>query len=266
MKTLVRFASGTLITSVIVLLGAATVMPRANAPAARRKAVVIELFTSEGCSSCPPADALLTRLGRGPSENGAEIIPLGFHVDYWNSLGWEDRFSSRAYSARQEKYAVRFQGEPYTPQLVVDGESQLVGSDSSGVEDAILRAAARPQQSQVQLSWETPGKLLVKATGADEVASGEVLMAVTEDDLSSKVAAGENGGHVLHHFAVVRDFRLLGQLSHGRFQAEVPLKPASDWKIKDRRVVAFVQSTPAGAIEGAAALPFDTATATVPSR
>jgi hypothetical protein len=256
MKHTVPLALAILSTAIVVLLGVARLVPSGAAPVAKRKAVVIELFTSEGCSSCPPADALLGRLGHRQSANGAEIIPLGFHVDYWNYLGWQDRFSSHAFTERQEKYAARFQEGPYTPQLVVDGQSQLVGSDSSGVENAIIQAAARQQQSDVQLSWEGPDKLLVVATGEESAPSAQVLLVITEDDLTSNVAAGENGGRVLHHSAVVRDFRLLGQLNRGRLQTQVPIKAAKDWKTRDLRLVVFVQSAPMGQITGAASIAF----------
>jgi len=219
--------------------------------------VVVELFTSEGCSSCPPADALLTRIGHKPSANGAEIVPLGFHVDYWDDLGWRDRFSSRAYTERQQKYAARFRLDgPYTPQMVVDGQAEFVGNDSGRAEDAITRAAAQPQEADVQLTWTTPDKLLVRVLAADKSAHADVRLAITEDNLSTNVAAGENDGRVLRHTAVVRDFRLLGQLGNGTFQAEVALKPEKDWKVTDLRVAAFVQAAPNGTIEGAASIPF----------
>jgi hypothetical protein len=239
-----------------IVFAAAAVFLQVNpGPSGQRKTVVIELFTSEGCSSCPPADALLTRLGHALPPNGTEVIALGFHVDYWNHLGWQDRFSSHSYTARQEEYASKFHQGPYTPQLIVNGESELVGNDSRGAETAIARATARQEQAQVKLSWQSPDKLLVVAT-ADHASSAQVLLAITEDDLSSNVARGENGGHVLHHSAVVRDLRVLGQLRHGRFEAQVPVKLSSGWKVKDLRLVAFVQPAPVGPVEGAAAIPF----------
>ncbi|HLJ30620.1 MAG TPA: DUF1223 domain-containing protein [Candidatus Angelobacter sp.] len=254
-----RLLQGTILLVLIFLLGAFVLKPP-SPPAAQRKAVVIELFTSEGCSSCPPADALLGNLGNRPSANGAEIIPLGFHVDYWDYQGWRDRFGSHSYTERQQKYAARFQLDgPYTPQLVVDGQTELVGSDSARAQNAIIQAAARQQQTDVQLSWKAPDRLLVLATTGNTAASSQVLLAITENELASNVAAGENGGHVLHHSAVVRDFRLLGRLNNGRLQVEIPVKAAADWKVKDLRLVVFVQSAPLGPIEGAAAIPWSKA-------
>lgn len=254
MKNRVMWLQGIFLLAIVAVLAAMAFKP---APPAKRKAVVVELFTSEGCSSCPPADELLTRMEHKPSANGAEIIPLGFHVDYWDDQGWRDRFSSHAFTDRQEKYAVKFRLDgPYTPQMVVDGLTQFVGNDSSGAQTAITQAAARQQEADVQLSWVGPEKLLVAVTGADTAARSEVRLAITEDNLSTQVAAGENNGHVLRHSAVVRDFRVLGQLTNGKFQQEVVIEPKKDWKLNDLRAVAFVQVPSEGVIGGAASIAF----------
>src|ERR1700686_990870 len=107
--------------------------------------VLAELFTSEGCSSCPPADALLMKLDRLQPVPGARVIVLSEHVDYWNQLGWRDPFSSPQFSKRQADYARLMGSEVYTPQLVIDGRVQLNGSDAKDIQDAIARAAARPK-------------------------------------------------------------------------------------------------------------------------
>jgi hypothetical protein len=216
---------------------------------AGRKAVLVELFTSEGCSSCPPADELLNRLRQETSAHGVEIIPLGFHVDYWNSLGWQDRFSSADYSKRQEQYArkLRLEG-PYTPQMVVDGAIEFVGNNAARADQAIAQAALQPQSAQIELSFAPQNKILVHV----KAPSGNVMLAITEDNLANKVNAGENDGRVLHHSAVVRELRLLGQLHDGSFDATVPLKPGKDWKLQDLHVVIFVQEAASGKIQGAA--------------
>jgi len=238
-----------------VLMGSTMYKPVPVGPA-KRATVVVELFTSEGCSSCPPADELLTRLRQMQTMNGAEIVPLGFHVDYWNSLGWPDRYSTRSYTQRQEDYAVKFRGSgPYTPQMVVDGVHEFVGNDSSRAQDEIARATTQPSGANVEISMGTDGKILVRANASREGASGDVMLAVTEDDLVTHVNAGENGGRVLRHAAVVRDFHRIGKLDHGNFQGEASVKLAQDWKPKDLRVVAFVQAAN-GRIEGAAAVPW----------
>ena len=240
-----------------VALAAGAFHAKPSAPEATRKAVVVELFTSEGCSSCPPADALLLQLRQQAQQDGTEIIPLGFHVDYWNDLGWQDRFSSPAYSRRQEQYAHKFALDgPYTPQMVVDGSREFTGSDSSRARAVIAQEAAQAQTVDVQLSLPSPDKLLVRVSrSGDSKVSGDIILAITEDNLTSNVGAGENTGRVLRHAAVVRDSRILGKITQASLQLEAPLALAKDWKIKDLRYVVFVQETPYGRIEGAASLP-----------
>lgn len=222
-------------------------------PPAARKAVVVELFTSEGCSSCPPADELLGRLRQEKFADGLEVIPLGLHVDYWNFQGWTDRFSTAGYSERQANYARRLRIEgPYTPQMVVDGAAEFVGSDASRARQAIRQAALRPQGAEVEISPADEGKLLVHVTAAPG-ASGDVILAVTEDGLASTVRSGENSGRELHHAAVVRELRSLGRLGKGGFEAQVPLTLKKDWKNENVRIVVFVQEV-SGQIDGAAAI------------
>jgi hypothetical protein len=241
---------------IAILVLAAFMFKPSPLPAAQRKAVVVELFTSEGCSSCPPADELLARL-ENHTANGAQIIPLGFHVDYWDYQGWRDRFSSHLYTQRQETYAARFRlGGPYTPQMVVDGQREFVGNDSGRAQAAIMQAATQAQQVDLQLSWTAAGKLLVNATSPDNVPAAEILLAVTEDNLSSNVGAGENQGHVLHHAAVVRELRHVGQLRKGQFQTELTVKPEKDWKANDLHVTVFIQSAEGGPILGAGSIAF----------
>jgi hypothetical protein len=218
-----------------------------------RKSVVVELFTSEGCSSCPPADALLIKFHEQHREDGVEIIPLGFHVDYWNRLGWKDRFSSAAYSKRQEDYADRLKTDgPYTPQMIVDGDIQFVGNNAQGARDAIAQAAGRAAEADIALTHLAGDKLHVKVTSPGKGAA-DVLLAFTEDNLSSSVKSGENSGHVLRHAAVVRDLRTIGQLSGGSFETDVPLDVNRDWKRADLRAVIFVQERAVGKILGATA-------------
>jgi hypothetical protein len=238
-----------------IVLAAILAIAKAGTPDLARKVVVVELFTSEGCSSCPPADALLGRLRQEKFADGLEVVPLGLHVDYWNYQGWTDRFSSGAYTRRQQKYADRFRIEgPYTPQMVVDGEWQFTGSDALRARQAILQAAQRPQPAQIQISSANPDNLKVQVRAQGGV-SDDVLLAVTEDNLASKVHAGENGGRELHHWAVVRELRSLGRLHDGSFETAVPLKLQKDWKREDLRIVIFVQDPATGRIDGAATLP-----------
>jgi|SRR5450432_302236 hypothetical protein len=236
----------------------AVLVPRPSATTAApsnptRKTVVVELFTSEGCSSCPPADALLMKFHEQHRDDGVEIIPLGFHVDYWNRLGWKDRFSSAAYSKRQEDYADQLKTDgPYTPQMIVDGDTQFVGNNAQSAGDAIAQAAGRAPQANITVTRTAGDKLHVKITSLSKNAA-DVLLAITEDNLANSVKSGENNGHVLHHAAVVRDFRTIGQINSGGFESDVTLNVSKEWKRADLRAVVFVQQKPVGKILGAAA-------------
>jgi hypothetical protein len=220
-----------------------------------RKAVVVELFTSEGCSSCPPADELLTHLRQDLSAKNIQVIPLGFHVDYWNSLGWKDRFSSAEFSHRQEQYtqSLRVDGQ-YTPEMVVDGATEFVGNDSGQAQRSIHEVASQPEVAMVKISSAAVDQLTVQVKLPSSAKDAQVVLAITEDNLTTQVGSGENGGRTLHHAAVVRELRQLGRLQEGGFEANVPLKLEKDWKRADLRAVVFVQEGPAGKILGAASL------------
>jgi hypothetical protein len=246
-----------LLAGVLVFLGAAFFLrPAKAAPdATTAKAVVVELFTSEGCSSCPPADELLGHLRQDLSAKNIQVIPLGFHVDYWNSLGWKDRFSSADFSQRQEQYARSLGGDgPYTPQMVVDGTSEFVGNNAGQAQRAIREAASQPEIAGVKISWAGADQLTVQVKAPISAGEGYVMLAITEDNLATKVGSGENGGRTLHHAAVVRELRQLGRLHEGSFEASVPLKVDKDWKREDVRAVVFVQEGPSGKIRGAASV------------
>ena len=190
-------------------------------PSPTDRVVVAELFTSEGCSSCPPADALLMRLAHEQFVPGVRVLALGEHVDYWDRLGWRDPFSSPGFSNRQSEYEARVfhSGSVYTPQLVIDGRFQEVGSDVNAVRRAIARAAqdakaevvvtAQPDDAghvRVQVQVSTP-------PGAVIGERADVIVALTEDQLTSDVQRGENRGRLLKHGAVVRSLTALGSLT-----------------------------------------------------
>jgi hypothetical protein len=237
--------------AVAVVIGA-----QSGRPAPARKAVVVELFTSEGCSDCPPADDLLARLRQPPSADGAEVITLGLHVDYWNHQGWTDRFSSAAFSERQFQYAQKLHlPDAYTPQMIVDGVAQFVGNNPQLATQAIREAARRPQSADIQIT-ANDNQLQITVKGPQDAsnAPGEVMLALTEDNLTSKVSAGENNKRELRHAAVVRELRSLGKLRNGSFAASVSLNLKKEWKREDLRMVVFVQEPHNGPIDGAASL------------
>ena len=215
--------------------------------------IVVELFTSEGCSSCPPADALLSSLSRQRGAvQGVELILLGEHVEYWNELGWRDRFSAPAFTQRQYDYVRELHlATAYTPQIVIDGHLQTAGGNAPAVRQLIATAARTPKPATVALSLVSSEKLRVTVTNAGP-AKLQVLLAVTENNLSTTVHAGENGGRVLQHSAVVRELHSLGSTANGSFDKTVALPHKPDWKQEDLRFVVLVQDASSGAILGAA--------------
>ena len=213
--------------------------------------VLVELFTSEGCSSCPSADQLLIQLEQKQPVAGAEVIVLGEHVDYWDQDGWRDRFSSRTFTSRQENYANHFSGDAYTPQMVVNGRVEFVGNDSGKALRTIAQEG-KSSKAAPQITLVRDGdRLRITVTGAGS-RGVNVLCAITERDLSTHVGDGENRGRELHHTAVVRDLRKLGTTRDGRFESDYPLHFSPDWRPENLRAVVFLQNGNAGPISGAA--------------
>jgi hypothetical protein len=247
-------------TSGLILALAMAVFAAGGSHAAPPTPVLVELFTSEGCSDCPPADAFLDKLVQTQPVSGARIIGLGQHVDYWDRLGWKDRFSSAALTNRQRQYQERFGTESiYTPQMVVDGRAEFVGSDAAAARRAIERSLTSPH-GVVKIDVSVAGAELapparadqgrplhvsVTATDLPRISRGDradIIVAVTEDHLRSDVKRGENKGRVLTHAAVVRYMAAIGQASEGASssaRADIALGP--DWQRDHLQVVAFVQ-------------------------
>ncbi len=202
-----------------------------------RAPVLVELFTSEGCSSCPPADRILEQLD-------PQVVVLSEHVDYWNHLGWKDRFSSHVFTQRQEDYArlLHLDG-PYTPQMVVDGITEFNGSDTARARQALTAAAQRPKAG-VRIARTASG-LQVEVTGAPH--AGGVYLAIADNSAESQVGAGENHGRLLRHVAILRTLRKLGAVKKGGAFSLVVDAPGPS-----QRAVIFVQEADLGAIDGAA--------------
>jgi hypothetical protein len=224
-----------------------------------RTAVLIELFTSEGCSSCPPADALLTRLLADQPLDGVQIIPLEFHVDYWDRLGWKDPFSSAGFTRRQQDYSKVFgEDRVYTPQLVVDGAAEVAGSDEPKVMDAI-RKAATGTHLPLRVSASLRGDALRLTVESPAAPSGlektDIVVALVEDGLSSSVRRGENVGRTLKHSAVVRRQQAIAALEPEAFVGEGEWRVNAAWQRAQLRVVAFLQGQKTRRIYGAASAP-----------
>jgi len=259
--------AGLTLVSLSVFALMASIRPHAQAsakiPEAARTPVVVELFTSEGCSSCPPADALLVRLANEQLAGNVQVIAMEEHVDYWNDLGWSDPFSSRDWTSRQYVYSGALgNGNPYTPQMVVDGTVEFVGSHTQKARHAILEAAGKTKLpvtlEQGNANKAATGSFSVEVgelEGAAKRDAAEVWLAVTETGLHSAVTRGENAGEDLHHAAVVRSMRKIGEAkADGETSftgnANVPLQ--KEWKRENLRVVVFVQEKKSRRILGAA--------------
>ena len=172
--------------------------------AAAERPVVVELFTSEGCSSCPPADAFLTDLARGRPD----VLPLAFHVTYWNSLGWKDPFSFAAATERQARYGTRFGDGSYTPEMVIDGRKGLVGSQRSAAEAAIASAQAGAHTAASMSVARNAGSMSIEI-GAGS-GSGRVLLVGFDPEHRTAVGRGENSGRLLTESNIVRSIRVVG--------------------------------------------------------
>lgn len=203
--------------------------------------VVVELFTSEGCSSCPPADAFLSEL----SQQRSDILPLAFHVTYWNSLGWKDPFSLDIATQRQGEYGRRFGDGSYTPEMVVDGTTAFVGSDRSSAEAAIQKAKAADSTS-APLSAVRKGNAITVSVGAGS-GSAQVILVGYDAQHTTAVGRGENGGRTLKESNIVRSFEPIGQWT-GKpvmFEQQIPAgeKTAILLEAPDGRIVGAARVT-----------------------
>jgi len=223
-----------------------------------RTPVLIELFTSEGCSSCPPADALLEKLDRSQPVTGADLIVLSEHVDYWNDTGWKDPYSSHEYSRRQSEYAAQFRlGSIYTPQMVVDGHFEFVGSDERRASQAI-KEAAKASKAHVSISLSSSdaeattvhveAEPLPSTVGTQ---SADIFLAIADNSDESQVSGGENAGRRLQHVAVLRKLVRIGAVDASTgFSRDLNLDLKSEHH-GNLRVVAIVQEPEAGRVLGA---------------
>lgn len=266
MKQLLTISTSVLLS--VVALGAMQGKVEKTSGAGLRSAnkpspIVVELFTSEGCSSCPPADALLVKLMETQRLEKGSIVALEEHVDYWDQLGWRDPFSSHEWTWRQQNYAAAFgNGNVYTPQMVVDGRAEFVGSREWEAKRVIEEQARRPKASvSVTPANSSDGKerfnvRVGKLPDPGAAETPEVWLAITETGLHSEVTRGENAGEDLHHAAVVRTLRKIGianaKDAETSFAGEATVAFNRGWKRDNLRVVVFVQEKNGQQIVGAA--------------
>jgi len=235
-----------LLVAALVLAAGAGAQQRNGKARLPRIPVVVELFTSEGCSSCPAADDLLARLDKheGVAPN-IDIIALGEHVDYWDNQGWKDRFSSPLFSARQQDYGMAFRSaNVYTPQAVVNGQKEVLGSDSYAILHAVAEVSRTPR-AEIEMRVASADTLQLRVgklpAGSHKA---DVLLAIAESGVETDVRAGENTGRRLRHTAVVRLMSKLAELdpAHpGEYVAEARLNLRPEWKRANVKLVLLVQ-------------------------
>jgi hypothetical protein len=222
-----------------------------------RTPVLVELFTSEGCSSCPPADKLLATLQQQQPVTNAHIIVLEEHVDYWDRAGWRDRFSSSLFTERQNLYAPRLKfDDSYTPQMVVDGQAQFLGSDPAKALASITQAAQTPK---IVLTLSLPtvdGKRVacsVSTPAGATLPRGDLYAALVDANASTEVKSGENGGKHLEHVSVVRSFQRIGKVQDlSKGPVSFKLSAPTDEAAAHMRLVVFAQLPDQGPVRGVA--------------
>ena len=254
---MIRLSAGLLISFVAWTFVSAADQP----PGSAASPILVELFTSEGCSSCPPADALLQQMDRTQPVSGAEVIVLSEHVDYWNHIGWTDPYSSHFFSDRQSVYSNRFGlSSVYTPQMVVDGSTQFVGIDSGLASQAVQKALAQPKVAVriSAISLDSPKTLQAHVeTDAlpdnSKARKADVYLVVALNHAESQVLRGENSGRRLTHVGVVQSLTKVGSVEAGKpFSQDVRVKLDPKIDPANLRVIAFIQQPGQKQVLGAA--------------
>ena len=242
----------------VILFAAAAFARPSNDPDA--SPVLVELFTSEGCSSCPPADGLLQQMDASQPVPGAQLIVLSEHVDYWNQDGWKDPYSSSSLTERQSGY-VRSLGlnTAYTPQMIVDGTSELKTRGTEQLIQALRKAASAPKLSvripSLKVEGTSPAVLRaqIEVDGTASKHGADIYLVVALDRAESQVLRGENKGQHLAHVAVAEEFTKIGKLEkQGRLSKEVQIKLKPEIDPTNLRVIVFVQEPGLGKVLGAA--------------
>ncbi|HTH52897.1 MAG TPA: DUF1223 domain-containing protein [Edaphobacter sp.] len=245
----------TLLLSVTFLFALTPPAPSQTSSSSRTP-VLVELFTSEGCSSCPPADKLLATLQTSQPVPGANIIVVEEHVDYWDHLGWHDRFSSAKFTERQNLYAPHLHfDDPYTPQMVVDGQSQFLGSDPFKAISSITQAAGSPKITLTLAKPSIEGLHLSSSVstpaGGATLPKGDLYAILIEPSASTEVQKGENGGRHLNHVSIARSFQHIGNLQDlSRGPIFFKLNAPTDTDPAHLRLIVFAQSPNQGAVQG----------------
>ncbi len=244
------------VSALCALPAQATGISKTSVTQAEPGAVLVELFTSEGCSSCPPADALLRQIDGEQTESGQLIVAISEHVTYWNQLGWSDPFSSDLYTERQYAYGQRFHLDSvYTPQMVINGEEQIVGNDRAGLLRA-FREEQKPQPISIHINavnvHDRSLMLEFSITGNIPLGGADLFVAVTDDNAKSSVTRGENSGRTLSHVSVARSITRIANVSSQTKQTiQIPLpSPSKLSENQGRHLILFAQAPDLGRVLG----------------
>ncbi len=248
-------------TALLITLSALTLplFPQLNTPAPEKTPVLLELFTSLGCSSCPPADKLLAEIDRQQPIPGARLIVLSEHVDYWNTPQWSDPFASLYYTERQKAYDLRMGVEAYTPQLVVDGTTALVGGNWPKAADAIQQVLHGPRIPVHVTATREPGKAKLDIAAGPNAAANKavVFLALAHNRAESHVGGGENAGRDLSEVAVAYSIKQLGKIdAESTFAKSLSIELPAKSQAGDLRVIAFVRKSDTMQVIGADELVF----------
>jgi hypothetical protein len=226
-------------------------------------ATLVELYTSEGCSSCPPADRWLSSFAQRPGTQG--VVPIAFHVSYWDYIGWKDVFADERYTVRQRALAKATGARMvYTPQVMLDGRDFRGWDDARAVSKAIAASNGMMSRVQIDVAWKPPSEAGASGTASATLRPGvkaddlALFVAITQNGLSSRVTAGENRGEKLAHSFVARDLaviRVSGAASSPLLRGAFAFKPRADWKLENMSLVAFVQNLKTGEVLQALSAP-----------
>ena len=221
------------------VLGAIIMLSTTIAHAAPKPFALVELFVSEGCSSCPPADDLLKSMVSQARQQGIRIFPLSFQVDYWNNLGWVDPFSSGQFTERQQDYSNTLYTGVYTPEMIVNGKTAFVGSDASKAQDVIRQALSQIPTNDLELKVSLTTKTIEVDYRCDHHQANSVVnVALVERGLESQVTAGENAGRLLHHDNVVRIFKTVDLEGN---QGHLSLPKLAGVRLDQSSIIGFIQ-------------------------
>jgi hypothetical protein len=252
-----RIVTSVVLISLLNILALSAQSPASGVASSKPKIILVELFTSEGCSDCPPADELLQKVDQKQTESGQLVVGISEHVTYWNYLGWSDPFSQEIYSQRQSAYGARFGLDSvYTPQMVVNGAEQFVGSDSAKLQQALRREGQQAQAVDVRIVSTSMADGLLRVTysvrGNFPSQGVDIVAVLADDTVHSNVRRGENSGRNLTHVAVARSLTRIATVKAQDPESRVQLPlPSSFQSSQEHHLILFAQTSGNGRVLGA---------------